>query len=69
MSGYPKNHENHEESIENDQKYSTSEKTKRNIKLQGKSMIVEYQQRVANLQRDLAEIESHKFYIINAPNS
>ncbi|SFC48728.1 HlyD family secretion protein [Pseudoalteromonas denitrificans] len=47
----------------------TSEKTKRNIKLQGKSMIVGYQQSVADLERDLANIESQQFYIINAPNS
>ncbi|NRD74909.1 HlyD family efflux transporter periplasmic adaptor subunit [Shewanella sp. VB17] len=45
-----------------------TEKSIRNITVQGKSMVVGYQQNLANIQRDLANKESDRFYIITAPN-
>ncbi|NVJ61930.1 MAG: HlyD family efflux transporter periplasmic adaptor subunit [Gammaproteobacteria bacterium] len=47
----------------------SAEKNIRNITVQGKTMIVEYQQRLTDLQRELASKESDKFYIITAPKS
>lgn len=47
----------------------TAEKSIRNITVQGKSMVVGYQQKLADLQRDLANKESDKSYIITAPKS
>ncbi|MFT5756930.1 MAG: membrane fusion protein [Alteromonadaceae bacterium] len=47
----------------------TAKKRIRNITVQGKSMIVGYQQSLANLQRDLANKESDKFYILTAPST
>ncbi|WDE07858.1 HlyD family efflux transporter periplasmic adaptor subunit [Thalassomonas viridans] len=47
----------------------TAEKNIRNTKLQGQSMVVGYQQTLENLQRELAQKEADRFYMITAPKA
>lgn len=57
---------NHSELLD---KAQTAESATRNVKVQGQSMIVTYQQKLADLERELANQEADKFYVINAPRA